>query len=56
LSTFRLTPLSCHVPAVNHVIPLLSFLEQHSMYNFLSQEKFNSLYSVNDFFSPRKFC
>jgi hypothetical protein len=34
LSAFLLTALSCHIPAISHAIPL-SFLEQHSMYNFL---------------------
>jgi hypothetical protein len=47
LSAFLLTPFSCQIPAISHAIPLLSFLEQHSVYNFLPQEKFNSLYSVN---------
>ena len=51
LSAFLLTPFSCHIPAISHAIPFLSFLEQHSMYNFLPQEKFNSLYSVNELFS-----
>jgi hypothetical protein len=46
LSAFLLTPFSCHIPAISHVIPLLSFLEQHSMYNFLPQENFNFLYRV----------
>ena len=51
LSAFLLTPSSCHIPAISHAIPLLSFLEQHSVCNFLPQEKFNSLYSVNELFS-----
>jgi hypothetical protein len=51
LSAFRLTPFSCHIPAINHVIPLLSFLEHHSIYDFLPQEKLNSLYSVNELLS-----
>jgi hypothetical protein len=46
LSTFRLIPLICHIPANTHSIPLLSFLEQYSMYNFLPKETLNSLYSV----------
>ena len=51
LSTFRLIPLNCHIPANTHPNPLLSFLEQHSIYNSLPQEKFSSLYSVNYLFS-----
>jgi hypothetical protein len=51
LSAFLLTPFSCQIPAISHAIPLLCFLEQHSMYNFLPQEKFNSLYSANELFS-----
>ena len=51
LSAFLLVPYSCHIPAISHPIPLLSFLEQHSMYNFLPQEKFSSLHSVNELFS-----
>jgi hypothetical protein len=42
LRTFRLTPLSCHIPAINHAILLLSFLE-HSLYSFLPKEKFSSV-------------
>jgi hypothetical protein len=51
LSAFLLTPFSCQIPAISHAIPLLSFLEQHSMYNFLPQEKFSSLHSVKKLFS-----
>ena len=50
LSTFHLTPLSCHISANNNAIPLLSFLEQHSIYSFLPQGKLNSLFSVNELF------
>ena len=51
LSVFCLTPLSCYTPASNHTIPFLSFLQHQSMYSFLLQETFISLYSVNELFS-----
>ena len=51
LSAFLLTPFSCHIPAISHAIPLLSFLEQHSVYNFLPQ-KSSLLYIVLMSFSP----
>ena len=38
LSAFLLTPSSCHIPAISHAIPLLSFLQQQSMYNFFPQK------------------
>ena len=54
LSVFCLTPFSCHNLASNHAIPLLSFLEHHSVYTaFLLQETFISVYSVNETFSER---
>jgi len=34
LTVFLVIPFSCHTPATNQAIPLLSFLEQHFMYNF----------------------
>ena len=40
LSVFRLNPFSCHTPATNHIILLLSFLERPSICNILPQEKF----------------
>jgi hypothetical protein len=51
---FRLTSFSCHNLASNHAIPLLSFLEHHSVYTaFLLQETFIFVYSVNETFSER---
>jgi hypothetical protein len=47
LSVFHLTSFNCHIPASNHAIALLSYLEQHSTYSFLPQEESVSLYSVN---------
>ena len=59
LFAFFLTPFNCHTPANNHAIPLLSFLEHHSMYNFLPHKKLNSLYIFKELFSgnfANKFC
>jgi hypothetical protein len=38
LSMFHLTTFICHIPANNHATPLLSFLEQRSVYNFLPRK------------------
>jgi len=51
LSVFLLIPFSCHTPATSHGIQLLSFLEHHSVYNLIPQEKLISRYRVNDLFS-----
>ena len=34
LTVFLVIPFNCHTPTANQVIPILSFLEQHFMYDF----------------------
>ena len=50
-TTNHTTPVSCHTPATSHTVPLCSFLEHHSVYIILPQEKFISQYRANELFS-----
>jgi hypothetical protein len=45
---FLLTPFSCNIPASNHAVSLLSFLEHHSAYSVLPKERLISLYRVSE--------
>ena len=51
LLMFLLIPLNCHTSASCHTTPFLSFLEPHSIYRLLPQQKFISQCSVNELFS-----